>query len=109
MAAVPKSRTKAPHLTIDYDRMDDVLYVLNGKPRPAEGEDLPGGIVRRYALDDNSPCGVTIIGYRLNRWPTRPRELAEIIADHLGEEIEQIEHLLHDATAARSASIHTRR
>ena len=55
MAAVPKSLAKAPRLTVDYDRRNDVLYVLDGKPRPAEGEDLPGGIVRRYALDDNSP------------------------------------------------------
>jgi hypothetical protein len=100
MAAVPKPRTKAPRLRVDYDCRDDVMYVLNGKPRPAEGEDLPGGIVRRYALEDNSPCGVTIIGYRLNQWPKKPREIAEIIAVHLGEDVDQVERLLHGAAGA---------
>ena len=104
---VPKSRTKSPRLTVDYDRGDDILYVLNGKPRPAEGEDLPGGIVRRYALDDNSPCGVTIIGYRLNRWSEKPREIAEIIVDHLGEDVDQIERLLHPAADATQAQINS--
>lgn len=105
MAALPKSRTKAPQLTVDYDRRDDVLYVLNGKPRPAEGEDLPGGIVRRYALDDNSPCGVTIIGYRRNQWPQRPREIAEVIADHLGADVNQVERLLHSAAATNQVQL----
>ena len=100
MAAIRKSRTKTPRLTVDYDRRDDVLYVLNGKPRPAECEDLPGGIVRRYALDDNSPCGVTVIGYRRNQWPKNPRQIAEIIADHLGKDIDQVEGLLKGADDA---------
>ena len=103
MAALRRSRTKAPQLTVDYDRRDDVLYVLNGKPRPAEGEDLPGGIVRRYAIDDNSPCGVTIIGYRRNQWPQKPREIAEVIADHLGVDVERVERLLQGAAAANRA------
>ena len=99
MAAFPKSRTRAPRLTVDYDHKDDVLYVLNGKPRPAEGEDFPGGIVRRYAIDDNAPCGVTIIGYRRNQWPKKPREIAEVIANHLGADVDQVERLLHVAVA----------
>ena len=105
MAAVPKSLAKAPRLTVDYDRRNDVLYVLDGKPRPAEGEDLPGGIVRRYALDDNSPCGVTIIGYRHNHWPKKVRELAEIIADHLPPDVDQVEQFLDAVTASTQAQI----
>lgn len=100
MAAVPKSRTKAPQLTFDYDRKADVLYVIEGEPRPAEGEDLPGGIVRRYALDGDSPCGVTVIGYRHNQWPRKPGELAAIIAEHLSTDVDQVEIRLRDATAA---------
>ena len=94
MAVVPKSLTKAPRLTVDYDRREDVLYVVDGRPRPAEGEDLPGGIVRRYALDDNSPCGVTVIGYRRNQWSKKPREIAKVIADHLCTDVDQLERLL---------------
>ena len=105
MTAVPKSRTKAPRLTVDYDRRNDVLYVLDGKPRPAEGEDIPGGIVRRYALNNNSPCGVTIIGYRRNQWPKKVRELAETIADHLGADVDQVEQSLDAVTAAEKARV----
>jgi hypothetical protein len=100
MAAVPKHRSKAPQLTADYDHNVDILYVVNGEPRPAEGEDLPNGIVYRYALDDNSPCGVTIIGYRANRWHEKPRDLAEIIADHLCADVDQVELLVLGAAAA---------
>ncbi len=105
MAAVPKSRTKTPRLTVDYDRSEDVLYVVNGEPRPAEGEDLPGGIVRRYALDDNSPCGVTIIGYRRNQWPKKPREISEVIADHLGADVDQVERLLHGVAVSKQIQL----
>jgi hypothetical protein len=43
MATVPKSLSKGLRLTVDYDRSADVLYIANGKPRPAEGEGFPGG------------------------------------------------------------------
>jgi hypothetical protein len=105
MAAIPKSRTTAPRLTVDYDRRNDVLYVVDGRPRPGEGEDISGGIVLRYAVDDNSPCGVTVIGYRRNRWPKKPRELAEVIADHLGEDVDQVEQSLVAVTAAAKARV----
>jgi hypothetical protein len=105
MAAVPKSQTKAPQLTADYDTNADVLYVSDGKPRAAEGEDLPGGIVRRYALDDDCPCGVTIIGYRCNQWPKKVREFAEIIADHLPADVDQVEQFLDAVTASNQAQI----
>ena len=105
MAAVPKSLAKAPRLTVDYDRREDVLYVVDGTPRPAEGEDFPGGIVRRYALDDNSLCGVTVIGYCRNQWPKKPREIAKVIADHLGADVDQVERLLRDVVAASEAQI----
>jgi hypothetical protein len=105
MVAVPKSQPKAPQLTADYDTNADVLYVSDGRPRPAEGEDLLGGIVRRYALDDNSPCGVTIIGYRRNQWPKKVRELAETIADHLGADVDQVEQSLDAVTAAEKARV----
>ena len=98
MAAVDKHSISA-QMTADYDDEADVLYVFVGDPRPAEGEDLPSGIVRRYALDDATPCGVTVIGYHRNRWNRRPRELAKIVAEHLRADVEQVRSLVAVAAA----------
>jgi hypothetical protein len=99
MAAIDKHSTSSAQMTADYDQDADVLYVLVGEPRAGEGEDLPGGIVRRYALDDATPCGVTVIGYHRNRWNRKPRELAQIVAEHLGADVEQVRSLVAFAAA----------
>jgi hypothetical protein len=99
MAAIDKHSTSPAQMTADYDQDADVLYVLAGQPRAAEGEDLPGGIVRRYALDDAAPCGVTVIGYHPNRWDQKPRELARIVAEHLGAGVERVRSLVAVAAA----------
>jgi len=57
----PQVPKQSGQLMIHYDRSDHVLYVVKGKARTAEGEDRPGGIVRRHALHDKSPCGLTVI------------------------------------------------
>jgi hypothetical protein len=99
MAALDKHPSPAAQMTADYDQRADVLYVLVGDPRPAEGEDLQGGIVRRYALDDAAPCGVTVIGYHRNRWHRRPRQLAKIVAEHFGTDVERVRSLVAAAAA----------
>jgi hypothetical protein len=99
MAAPDKDPLAPAQMSADYDQDADVLYVLVGEPRPAEGEDLPGGIVRRYALDDASPCGITIIGYHRNRWHQKPRRLAKIVAEHLGADVERVRSLVAMAAA----------
>jgi hypothetical protein len=53
---------------VDFDHASDVVYVSLGEPVPDEGEDRPGGIILRYALRDNSPSGVTIVGFARNGW-----------------------------------------
>jgi hypothetical protein len=73
-----------------YDRAGDVLYVALGEPRPAEGEDRPNGIVLRYAMEDESPCGVTVIGYKRNGWQKKIARLSEIISAHLSIEPKEI-------------------
>jgi hypothetical protein len=99
MAAIDKHATASAQMTADYDQDADVLYVLVGEPRAAEGEDLPGGIIRRYALDDATPCGVTVVGYHRNHWNRKPRELAKIVAEHLGADVEQVRSLVAVAAA----------
>ncbi len=96
MAAVRKHL--AAKVSVDYDRDVDVLYVAIGKPCRAEGEDGPGGVVYRYAMDDNAPCGVTIVGFRRNGWPEKLGELAKLVADQLGAEKEQVETLVREST-----------
>jgi hypothetical protein len=72
-------------LTADYDLAADVLYLMRGSLRPVEGTGLAGGVELDYALEDGSPCGVTVIGFRRNGWHERLDELAEIASGHLVE------------------------
>jgi hypothetical protein len=82
MVAVRDKIARIPP-TVDYDRMADVLYVSLGKPVPDEGEDRPQGIVLRFAIKDNIPTGVTVIGFRRNKWDRNLLGLSEIIGTHL--------------------------
>lgn len=74
----------------DYDRHADVLYVALDRPRPATSEEGRDGLIYRFALDDERPCGVTVLGYR-NTWSERERELAEKIATFLKSEVKGIQ------------------
>ncbi len=73
------------HLTADYDRRADVLYVRVGDARPAEVEERPDGVLLRFALDDDAPCGVTVMGLHKNRWFEHRADLARSVASFLGE------------------------
>lgn len=102
MAAAKK--VARPDLTADYDRDADVLYVALEPIAPAEGEDGPRGVVLRYSMDANLPCGVTVVGYRRNRWPQDTAALSNLIGKHLGLHpagiLLEIERATRDATSA---------
>jgi hypothetical protein len=83
MAATLQFLTRRPKLTADFDAAGDVLNVVLGKPVPAEGSGLPGGIELDFAIEDGKPCGATVIGYRRNGWVERTDELAARIGAHL--------------------------
>ena len=102
MAVVPVHR--ASKLSVDYDRDSDVLYVAIGEPRPAEGEEGSRGVVYRYAVDDNTACGVTIVGFRRNGWGEDAPKLAELIANQLHAEAGPIEKMICRSTAATTKS-----
>lgn len=78
-------RDKVTHILpqVDYDCASDVLYVSLGNPIPDEGEDRPRGIVLRFSIKDNSPSGVTVIGFRRNKWDKNILDLSELIGRHL--------------------------
>ena len=81
MVAVKDKIARRP--MVDYDHVSDVLYITLGPPVPAEGEDRPRGIVLRFAMSNDAPVGVTVIGFSRNGWESRMSELAHIAANHL--------------------------
>ena len=83
MVATREKIAHSPNLSADYDRDADVLYIALGDPRPAEGEDSARGIVYRFAMDDNAPCGVTIIGFHRNNWDKNISAVAALVSKHL--------------------------
>jgi hypothetical protein len=80
MVATGQKVTHPVRVTADCDRDADVMYVALGI---REGEDHPRGVVLRFAQSDNSPSGVTIIGFSRHRWDGNLRSLSELIGRHL--------------------------
>ena len=87
---------------VDYDYHADVLYVSLDHHVSDEGEDHPKGIVLRFAVKDNHPSGVTVIGFRKNHWIDRLRELSQIIANHLGVDDTYVAQAIERATVPTS-------
>jgi hypothetical protein len=73
----------AASVRVDFDHASDVVYVSLGEPVPDEGEGRPNGVVARYSLRDNSPSGVTIVGFVHNGWDQHLAKLSEIIGQFL--------------------------
>jgi hypothetical protein len=70
-----------------YDRAADVLYLsLRSKTKPLIGEDHERGLVLRFSADDDTPAGVTVIGFKRNGWPSLIDTLSARVASHLSVE-----------------------
>lgn len=100
MAATNHRLNPRPRVSADYDSTADVLYVALEPLRPAEGEDGSMGIVYRYAIDNDAPTGVTVIGYRANHWDVgiNTHLLATNIGDFLHIHPAEIEKLIEQET-----------
>jgi hypothetical protein len=72
-----------PRVSINYDQPVDVLHIVVGEPLAYEGDGRPGGIELDYSLDEGIPCGAKVIGLKKYGWPSRLKELAEILSKHL--------------------------
>lgn len=83
MASTAHSLIRNPKLTVSYDRAVDVLHIGLGEAVAYEGDGRADGIELDYSLDDDSPCGAKVIGFRKYAWPERLPELAGILGDHL--------------------------
>jgi hypothetical protein len=69
-------------IDVDFDEDADVLYITFGPVKPGYGDRGEEDVVLRFA-DDDSPTGVTVIGYYATGWPLKKERLAEITARHL--------------------------
>jgi len=67
---------------VDYDRDSDVLYIALGNPVAAVG-DYVDGIIYRFSETTDEPCGVTVVGFKENKWDKKVTVLAKDIATHL--------------------------
>jgi Protein of unknown function (DUF2283) len=76
-------------ITAKYDRHSDVLYIALDEPRPAVAEEGAEGLVYRFGMSDDRPCGVTVLSYR-TLWTGRDAELAERIAAFLRTRTEDV-------------------
>lgn len=74
-------------LRADYDEEADVLYLYLNEPAAAISEAGEDGILLRYRIDDEKPCGVTILSYHSD-WGDLQDQLADRVSDflHVGRE-----------------------
>lgn len=86
-------RGQLPPVSVDYDRHSDILYIALEPIVPAEGEDFPRGIVKRFSMEDDTPVGVTVNGFKRNSWDRDVRRLAAIVAAHLWQSPSEAESL----------------
>jgi hypothetical protein len=82
MAMIAVTSTSAPHLNVDFDREEGVLYVSLGSPQPSYIEEVDDGVLLRRANTDNHPSGVTAIDFQAN-WRGRRRNFYSLVAQHL--------------------------
>jgi hypothetical protein len=72
-----------PQVHVDYDPKADVLYLNWGVSQFDFGEDAHRGVLLRFAEEDESPTGVTVVGFVRNRWNVAMDELAQLMSAHL--------------------------
>jgi len=65
-----------------YDRDADVLYVSKSEPVPALVEEEDDGLLFRYALSDDQPCGVTVMSFH-HLWHAHKAVLINRISEFL--------------------------
>lgn len=81
--AVVWRKSHAKSVGSDYDINADVLYIYLGKPVPAVSEvDEEDGLLLRFAMDDDRPCGVTVLSYNKD-WSGERDRLARSVAGFL--------------------------
>ena len=65
-----------------YDAETDVLYISKDEPVPSLTEEGADGLLLRYAISDDKPCGVTVVSFH-QTWAGHEGDLATRIAKFL--------------------------
>lgn len=92
MVAITSRVSDGRTLRVVYDRPVDVLHVILGEPVAYEGLGVAGGIELDYSLEDDTPSGAKVLGFKRNGWSKRLDELAAVLGKHLSvDRIELVE------------------
>lgn len=70
------------NVQMSYDAEGDVLYISKQNAVPAFSEEEEDGLLFRYAISDDTPCGVTVIAFRAG-WSSHEEALAQRVSDFL--------------------------
>lgn len=76
-----------------YDRDADMLYVSKNGPSHAVSEENEKGLLLRYTMDTDTPCGVTVISFR-SSWQLHQDELAQDVSAFLDIPFARVRSLL---------------
>jgi hypothetical protein len=87
----PKSEIRSA-----YDRNADVLYISKNAPEPAVSEEGDDGLLLRFSLQSDQPCGVTVPSYH-GLWSDHSNELAGKVSTFLNVPFADVEEALTSA------------
>lgn len=76
-----------------YDRDSDILYISKDRPEKALTEEDDNGLLLRYSLTTDRPCGVTVRSFR-TYWANHQNELAEQVSTFLSVSSIKVERVI---------------
>jgi uncharacterized protein YuzE len=77
-------------VSVSYDKDADVLYISKASPVAALTEEQDDGLLFRYSIEDDLPCGVTVMSFQ-NLWGQHRKELADRVSSFLNVPKDQTE------------------
>jgi hypothetical protein len=80
-AEAPEEEHEESQLDLSYDKEADILYLSKGEAVPAYSTAGADGLILRYAMDDERPCGVTVMSF--HHWDEFHEQLAQHISAFL--------------------------
>ena len=73
---------------VSYDSEADVLYVSKQNAIEALTEEDDDGLLFRYSMQDDSPCGVTVVAFRQG-WAGHKEQLARRVSQFLNVSLDE--------------------
>ena len=67
---------------MSYDESADVLYISKSEPVPAVTDEGEDGLLLRYSVENEEPCGVTVVSFH-KLWSGHTGDLAEKVSTFL--------------------------